>query len=57
MVVQWTGVFVAILCAESQSVRRVCYLEANVVHRGGSNQKYRNKMAASRDSVTGKYFM
>src|SRR4029434_2205136 len=41
----------------NQSVRRVCYLEANVVHRGGSNQKYRNKMAASRDSVTGKYFM
>src|SRR4029434_2748860 len=41
----------------NQSVRRVGDLEANVAHRGGSNQKYRNKMAESRDSVTGKYIM
>ena len=44
-------------CWEPISSACVCDLEANVAHRGGSNQKYRNKMAESRDSVTGKYFM
>ena len=42
---------------ESQSVRGVCDLEAYVVQRGGSNQKNQSKMAVSRESVTGKYFM
>ena len=41
----------------NQSVRCVWELEADVVQKGGSNQKNQSKMAESRESVTGTYFM
>ena len=41
----------------NQSVWRVWELTAEIVQMGGSNQKNQSKMAESRDSVTGKYFM